>query len=83
MSLVTPAGKLEIPVLYQVKQIRTGMSFSLCSVKAVQHDKPIFICHASFQKVQPSPIQYQLSMPTVPSPEELLKYYTLINQYLK
>lgn len=78
-----PAGNPEMPVLYQVERTRTGKSFSVRSVKAVQHGKPIFICQASFQKVQPSPMQHQFSMPIVPPPEELLDYDTLINQYLR
>ncbi|KAF3824945.1 hypothetical protein GH733_010279, partial [Mirounga leonina] len=53
------AGDLKVPVLYQVERTRTGTSFSVRSVKAVQHGKPIFICQASFQKAQPSPVQHQ------------------------
>ncbi|XP_049635284.1 acyl-coenzyme A thioesterase 8 isoform X1 [Suncus etruscus] len=77
------AGDPKVPVLYQVERIRTGTSFSVRSVKAVQHGKPIFICQASFQQAQPSPIQHQFSMPTVPPPEELLGQKTLIDQYLR
>ncbi|XP_040837340.1 acyl-coenzyme A thioesterase 8 isoform X2 [Ochotona curzoniae] len=76
------AGDPKVPVLYQVERTRTGMSFSVRSVKAVQHGKPIFICQASFQQTQPSPVQHQFSMPTVPPPEELPDYDTLIGQYL-
>ncbi|XP_011367629.1 acyl-coenzyme A thioesterase 8 [Pteropus vampyrus] len=77
------AGNPEMPVLYHVERMHTGKSFSVRSVKAVQHGKPIFICQASFQKVQPSPAQHQFSMPTVPPPEELLDCATLVNQYLR
>ncbi|XP_016060326.1 PREDICTED: acyl-coenzyme A thioesterase 8 isoform X1 [Miniopterus natalensis] len=77
------AGDPKVPVLYQVERTRTGASFSVRSVKAVQHGRPIFICQASFQQAQPSPIQHQFSMPTVPPPEELLDYETLIDQYLR
>ncbi|XP_004698080.1 acyl-coenzyme A thioesterase 8 isoform X1 [Echinops telfairi] len=77
------AGDPKVPVLYQVERTRTGKSFSVRSVKAVQHGKPIFICQASFQEIQPSPVQHQFSMPTVPPPEELPSYETLINQYLR
>ena len=72
-----------MPVLYHVERTRTGASFSVRSVKAVQHGRPIFICQASFQQAQPSPIQHQLCMPAVPPPEELLDYETLIDQYLR
>ncbi|ELW48234.1 acyl-coenzyme A thioesterase 8 isoform X2 [Tupaia chinensis] len=77
------AGDPKVPVLYQVERTRTGTSFSVRSVKAVQHGKPIFICQASFQQAQPSPVQHQFSMPIVPPPEELLDSETLINQYLR
>ncbi|XP_012495948.1 PREDICTED: acyl-coenzyme A thioesterase 8 [Propithecus coquereli] len=77
------AGDPKVPVLYQVERTRTGSSFSVRSVKAVQHGKPIFICQASFQQIQPSPVQHQFSMPTVPPPEELLDYEDFIDQYLR
>ncbi|XP_065778155.1 acyl-coenzyme A thioesterase 8 isoform X1 [Muntiacus reevesi] len=67
----------------QVEQTRTGASFSVRFVKAVQHGRPIFICQASFQKAQPSPMQHQFSMPAVPPPEELLSHEALIDQYLR
>ncbi|XP_064132219.1 acyl-coenzyme A thioesterase 8 isoform X2 [Loxodonta africana] len=77
------SGDPKLPVLYQVERTRTGASFSVRSVRAVQHGKPIFICQASFQQIQPSPLQHQFSMPAVPPPEELLDYETLIDQYLR
>lgn len=80
---VPPAGDPKVPVLYQVERTRTGASFSVRSVKAVQHGRPIFICQASFQQAQPSPLQHQFSMPTVPPPEELPDYETLIDQCLR
>ncbi|XP_014920915.1 acyl-coenzyme A thioesterase 8 isoform X3 [Acinonyx jubatus] len=73
----------KVPVLYQVERTRTGTSFSVRSVKAVQHGKPIFICQASFQQAQPSPLQHQFPMPAVPPPEELLDHEALIDQYLR
>ncbi|KAF4023701.1 hypothetical protein Celaphus_00008038 [Cervus elaphus hippelaphus] len=76
-------GDPKVPVLYQVERTRTGASFSVRFVKAVQHGKPIFICQASFQKAQPSPMQHQFSMPAVPPPEELLSHEALIDQYLR
>ncbi|XP_057558550.1 acyl-coenzyme A thioesterase 8 isoform X2 [Hippopotamus amphibius kiboko] len=76
-------GDPKVPVLYQVERTRTGVSFSVRFVKAVQHGRPIFICQASFQKAQPSPLQHQFSMPTVPLPEELLSHEALIDRYLR
>lgn len=83
VSLVPAAGDPKVPVLYQVERTRTGTSFSVRSVKAVQHGKPIFICQASFQQAQPSPVRHQFSMPSVPPPEELLDHKALIDQYLR
>uniref|UniRef100_A0AC11C037 Acyl-CoA thioesterase 8 n=1 Tax=Ovis aries TaxID=9940 RepID=A0AC11C037_SHEEP len=76
-------GDPKVPVLYQVERTRTGASFSVRFVKAVQHGRPIFICQASFQKAQPSPMQHQFSMPAVPPPEELLNHKALIDQCLR
>ncbi|XP_021011058.1 acyl-coenzyme A thioesterase 8 isoform X2 [Mus caroli] len=77
------AGDPKVPVLYHVERTRTGASFSVRAVKAVQHGKAIFICQASFQQMQPSPLQHQFSMPSVPPPEELLDHEALIDQYLR
>ncbi|KAM8798216.1 acyl-coenzyme A thioesterase 8 [Eudromia elegans] len=77
------AGDPKVPVLYEVERTRTGRSFSVRSVKAIQHGKPIFICQASFQLVQESPVQHQFSMPAVPPPEELLTQEELINTFLQ
>ncbi|XP_060119850.1 acyl-coenzyme A thioesterase 8 [Heteronotia binoei] len=77
------AGDPSVPVLYQVERTRTGCSFSVRSVKAIQHGKPIFICQASFQELQASPVQHQFHMPEVPLPEELQTQEELIQQYLQ
>lgn len=77
------AGDPKVPVLYQVDRTRDGRSFSVRSVKAVQHGVPILICQASFHRSQESPLQHQFTMPTVPFPEELLTRDELIYKYLK
>nr|XP_060627784.1 acyl-coenzyme A thioesterase 8 [Anolis sagrei ordinatus] len=77
------AGDPTVPVLYQVERTRTGRSFSVRSVKAIQHGMPILTCQASFQAAQPSPIQHQFHMPDVPFPEELLTQEELIHKYLQ
>ncbi|XP_005986767.1 acyl-coenzyme A thioesterase 8 [Latimeria chalumnae] len=77
------AGDPKVPVLYQVDRTRDGKSFSVRSVKAIQHGQPILICQASFQKLQESPIQHQFAMPSVPPPEELLTREQLIEKYLR
>ncbi|KAM9362168.1 acyl-coenzyme A thioesterase 8 [Symphorus nematophorus] len=76
------AGDPKVPVLYQVERTRDGRSFTVRSVKAIQHGQPIFICQASFQMQQESPLQHQFTMPVVPLPEDLLTVEELIHLYL-
>lgn len=76
-------GDPKVPVLYQVDRTRDGRSFTVRSVKAIQHGQPILICQASFQLVQPSPLQHQFAMPVVPQPEDLLTVEELIRLYLR
>ncbi|CAH2302446.1 acyl-coenzyme A thioesterase 8 [Pelobates cultripes] len=77
------AGDPKVPVLYQVERTRDGRSFSVRSVKAVQHGVPILTCQASFHRSQESPLTHQFTMPTVPPPEELLTREQLIQKYLR
>lgn len=76
------AGDPKVPVLYQVDRIRDGRSFSVRSIKAIQHGQPILICQASFHLLQPSPVEHQFTMPTVPPPEDLPTIEELIQSYL-
>ncbi|KAG8007392.1 Acyl-coenzyme A thioesterase 8 [Nibea albiflora] len=76
------AGDPKVPVLYQVERTRDGRSFTVRSVKAIQHGQPILICQASFHMQQESPLQHQFTMPTVPPPEDLLTVEELIHLYL-
>lgn len=76
-------GDPKVPVLYEVERTRTGKSFSVRSVKAIQHGQPIFTCQVSFQLSQQSPVQHQFTMPTVPPPEELLTQEELIQKFLQ
>ncbi|NWU67051.1 ACOT8 thioesterase, partial [Pterocles burchelli] len=76
-------GDPSVPVLYEVERTRTGKSFSVRSVKAIQHGQPIFTCQASFQLCQSSPVQHQFTMPAVPPPEELLTQEELIQKFLQ
>uniref|UniRef100_A0A1A8I434 Acyl-coenzyme A thioesterase 8 n=1 Tax=Nothobranchius kuhntae TaxID=321403 RepID=A0A1A8I434_NOTKU len=76
------AGDPKVPVLYQVDRTRDGRSFTVRSVKAIQHGQPILICQASFQVLQTSPLQHQFTMPVVPQPEDLLTAEELIQRYL-
>ncbi|AWP03421.1 Acyl-coenzyme A thioesterase 8 [Scophthalmus maximus] len=76
------AGDPKVPILYQVDRTRDGNSFTVRSVRAIQHGQPILICQASFQKLQPSPLHHQCTMPVVPPPEDLLTVEELIQLYL-
>uniref|UniRef100_A0A8C4F3U6 Acyl-coenzyme A thioesterase 8 n=1 Tax=Dicentrarchus labrax TaxID=13489 RepID=A0A8C4F3U6_DICLA len=76
------AGDPKVPVLYQVERTRDGRSFTVRSVKAIQHGQPILICQASFHMLQQSPLQHQFTMPVVPQPEDLLTIEELIHLYL-
>lgn len=76
------AGDPKVPVLYQVDRTRDGRSFTVRSIKAIQHGQPIFICQASFHLLQPSPVEHQFTMPVVPLPEDLPTVEELIQSYL-
>ncbi|XP_028301763.1 acyl-coenzyme A thioesterase 8 [Gouania willdenowi] len=76
------AGDPKVPVLYQVDRTRDGRSFTVRSVKAIQHGQPILICQASFHMSQPSPLHHQFTMPEVPPPEDLLTVEELIHLVL-
>ncbi|XP_029007899.1 acyl-coenzyme A thioesterase 8 [Betta splendens] len=76
------AGDPKVPVLYQVERTRNGRSFTVRSVKAIQHGQPILICQASFQMIQPSPLEHQFTMPVVPQPEDLSTVEELIRIHL-
>ncbi|XP_034023523.1 acyl-coenzyme A thioesterase 8 [Thalassophryne amazonica] len=76
------AGDPKVPVLYQVERTRDGQSFSVRSVKAIQHGQSILTCQASFHKQQPSPVQHQFTMPVVPPPENLLTVEELAQFFL-
>ncbi|XP_064023500.1 acyl-coenzyme A thioesterase 8 isoform X2 [Pogoniulus pusillus] len=77
------AGDPKVPVLYKVDETRTGKSFSVRSINAIQYGKPIFTCQASFQLSQESPVQHQFTMPAVPPPEELLTQEEVIEKFLQ
>ncbi|KAL7837800.1 hypothetical protein SRHO_G00275110 [Serrasalmus rhombeus] len=76
------AGDPKVPVLYQVDRTRDGRSFCVRSVKAIQHGQPILTCQASFHMSQPSPLEHQFTMPSVPQPDALLTLEELIQRYL-
>ena len=64
------AGDIEAPIVYQVDRTRDGGSFSVRRVTAIQHGAVIFFCAASFQDEEQGK-EHQISMPEVPSPDDL------------
>ncbi len=70
-------GDLSLPIIFNVERVRDGGSFSTRRVVAVQKGRPIFILSASFQLEQAG-LDHQIEMPKVPSPNELLTDFELI-----
>jgi acyl-CoA thioesterase-2 len=66
-------GDFTKPIVYSVDRSRDGGSFSTRRVLAIQNGEQIFICSASFQTPEPG-LEYQASMPRVPTPEELAPF---------
>ncbi len=82
-SYFLEAGKLELPIRYEVSIIRDGGSFSTRRVTALQRDKIIFILSASFHKVEEG-YEHQIPMKTnIKPPEKLLSWDDLLEQYGK
>ncbi|MBB3808875.1 acyl-CoA thioesterase II [Pseudochelatococcus contaminans] len=62
-------GDPKIPIVYEVKRIRDGRSFTTRYVEAIQHGRAIFTLIASFHAHEPG-LRHQPPMPDVPMPEE-------------
>ena len=65
------AGDPDHSIRYEVERLRDGKSFATRSVKAIQHDKVMFVMGASFHKNETG-LSHQDNMPDVPAPEELM-----------
>jgi acyl-CoA thioesterase-2 len=63
-------GRPQQPTVLLVDRVRTGRSFSLRRVNAVQDGETIFSMSASFHTGDPGP-EHQEAAPAVPRPEEL------------
>jgi len=63
-------GDFNAPIIYEVDRSRDGHSFSSRRVTAIQHGEQIFNMAASFQVAEEG-LDHQLSMPSVPPPEDL------------
>tara|TARA_R110002073_G_scaffold57778_4_gene146763 strand:+ start:186218 stop:187081 length:864 start_codon:yes stop_codon:yes gene_type:complete len=75
------AGNLDLPIIYDVENIRDGGSFSTRRVTAKQNDKIIFILAASFHKLEDG-YEHQVAMKaTVKQPEELISWSEMLVTY--
>ena len=75
------AGDPNHPIIYEVETLRDGRSFATRRVKAIQHDRAIFIMSTSFQKPEAG-FEHQASMPDVPQPEDLKSAKDLFAQHI-
>ena len=64
-------GDAQLPVIYDIENVRDGRSFSARRVKAIQNGRTIFDMTASFQKQQPGLSHQYADMSTVPSPDDV------------
>lgn len=64
-------GDPSVPIVYQVERVRDGGSFATRQVQAIQHGRAIFTLSASFQRDEEG-YDHQITIPDVPSPEELM-----------
>ncbi len=74
-------GNLEIPIIFNVTEVRDGGSFSVRRVTADQNDKTIFILSASFHKNEEG-FEHQEKMNSdIIQPEELLSWMDMTEQF--
>ncbi|PQJ80397.1 acyl-CoA thioesterase [Polaribacter porphyrae] len=80
-SYFLEAGDLEIPIEYNVAEMRNGGSFSTRRVTASQKGKTIFILAASFHKKE-NGFEHQTEMNTnIKQPEELLSWTDMVEKF--
>ena len=64
-------GDIEVPIIYEVDNLRDGGSFSTRRVIAYQNNKAIFNMAASFQLNQKG-LEHQMKVPNVKKPDKLM-----------
>ncbi|MCF1190917.1 acyl-CoA thioesterase II [Mangrovimonas sp. AS39] len=75
------AGHLEVPINYNVADVRDGGSFSVRRVTAEQKGRTIFILSSSFHKREEGH-EHQIEMPpNIKNPEELLSWTEMLEQF--
>lgn len=71
-------GDANLPVVYDVENVRDGRSFSTRRIKAIQNGRNIFYMTASFQMPEEGLEHQYADMPKVPGPESVepdIKFY--------
>ena len=63
-------GDEQLPIVYRVQTLRDGRSYSARRIEAIQKGRPIFYMTCSFQQAETG-LEYQISMPEVPNPEDV------------
>ena len=80
-SYFLEAGNLEIPIEYDVAEMRNGGSFSTRRVTASQNGKTIFILAASFHKKEEG-FEHQIEMnSSIKQPEELMSWEEMASKF--
>ena len=80
-SYFLEAGRLDLPITYEVGIMRDGGSFSVRRVTASQNGKLIFILSASFHKKEEG-YNHQIDMKSeVKQPEELMSWDDMLEQF--
>jgi acyl-CoA thioesterase-2 len=80
-SYFLEAGKLEVPIIFEVQEMRDGGSFSTRRVKAMQNGVTIFILAASFHKIEEG-FEHQKAIETaIKQPEELISWSEMLEQF--
>ncbi|MCP3392299.1 acyl-CoA thioesterase II [Bradyrhizobium sp. CCGB12] len=64
-------GDPQVPIIYEVRGLRDGKSYSTRSVTAIQHGKPISSIMVSFHAGEQGAFDHQNNMPAVLPPEML------------
>ncbi|KAI8885110.1 Thioesterase/thiol ester dehydrase-isomerase [Backusella circina FSU 941] len=73
-----------IPVLYQVQNLRDGRSYMNRYVTATQKNQLIFVCSLSFSKRNDFiNLDHQIKMPQVPGPEQATSLFEKYSEALK
>ncbi|MBR1165294.1 acyl-CoA thioesterase [Bradyrhizobium elkanii] len=63
-------GDPEVSIIYRVKRVRDGKSYSTRRVTAIQHGSAIFSAMVSFHATEDGAFDHQDKMPDVPPPEQ-------------